>query len=89
VGQKRRIEGRELGISLENTRYEYSAITQRLPFRWPNGERVAVWDYYDIERFRVAVPQLAVSGSLSKSPCRPSTVNDQLAPRHEGRLTGG
>ena len=60
-------------MSLDNTRYEYSAITQRPPFRWPNGERVAVWVCYNIEHFRVDVP--ATSQSEGMSHLKPDVIN--------------
>ena len=46
-------------MPLDNTLYEFSAITQRPPFRWPNGERLAVWVCYNIEHFKIDVPSTA------------------------------
>ena len=43
---------RKAGAALRaHTRYRYSAIGQRAPFRWPNGARVAVYFALGIEEY--------------------------------------
>jgi peptidoglycan/xylan/chitin deacetylase (PgdA/CDA1 family) len=41
---------------LDNTRYDYSAIIQRPPLRWPGNARVAVWVIPNIEHFKIDMP---------------------------------
>ena len=57
----------------DNTRYDFSAITQRAPFRWPNGERVAVWVCYNVEHFKVDVQATALSEGLAH--LKPDVIN--------------
>ena len=51
-------------MPIDNIRYDYSAITQRPEFRWPNGERLAVWVCYNVEHFKVDVPATSQGGQL-------------------------
>jgi peptidoglycan/xylan/chitin deacetylase (PgdA/CDA1 family) len=37
--------------------YEYSAIVDRPPVRWPNGAKIAVWIVPNLEHFRLGNPQ--------------------------------
>ena len=60
-------------MPLDNTRYEYSAITQRPSFRWPNGERLAVWVCYNVEHFKIDVP--ATSQNERLSDLKPDVIN--------------
>ena len=60
-------------MQLDNTRYDYSAITQRPPFRWPNGERLALWVCYNVEHFRVDVSSTSQNESMSH--LKPDVIN--------------
>jgi peptidoglycan/xylan/chitin deacetylase (PgdA/CDA1 family) len=60
-------------MPIDNMRYDYSAITQRSPFRWPNGERLAVWVCYNVEHFKVDVP--ATSQSVGLAHLKPDVIN--------------
>ncbi|MDA1095998.1 MAG: polysaccharide deacetylase family protein [Chloroflexi bacterium] len=60
-------------MPVNNTRYDYSAITQRPGFRWPNGERLAVWVCVNVEHFRVDVPSTSQSGGLAH--LKPDVIN--------------
>ena len=60
-------------MPLDNTRYEYSAITQRPSFRWPNGERLAVWVCYNVEHFKVDAPGTAQSEGYTH--LKPDVIN--------------
>ncbi|SVB96576.1 uncharacterized protein METZ01_LOCUS249430 [marine metagenome] len=57
----------------DNTRYDFSAITQREPFRWPNGERLAVWVCYNVEHFKIDVQATAQSEGLAH--LKPDVIN--------------
>ena len=53
----------------DNARYDYSPITQRPDFRWPNGERLAVWVCVNVEHFKLDLPATAQSdGSTLLQP---------------------
>ena len=50
-----------------NTRYDYSAIIDRPPLRWPENARVALWVIPNIEHFKIDAPAASASvggGSL-------------------------
>src|SRR2546428_5403311 len=57
----------------DNTRYDFSPITQRPAFRWPHGERLAVWICYNIEHFKVDVPATSVAPGLAQ--LKPDVIN--------------
>ena len=38
---------------IDNTRYDYSAIIERPPLRWPDNARVALWVIPNIEHFKI------------------------------------
>jgi len=57
----------------DNTRYDFSPITQRPTFRWPHGERLAVWICYNIEHFKVDVPATSVAPGLAQ--LKPDVIN--------------
>jgi len=42
---------------MENTRYDYSPIISRKPFRLPNNARVAVWVIINVEYFDIGSPE--------------------------------
>jgi allantoinase len=50
-------------VPREHGRFDYSAIVDRKPLRWPNGARVAVWVIPNIEFFLFDRPGVRVSGS--------------------------
>jgi len=56
----------------EHDRFDYSAIVDRPPLRWPNGARVAVWVIPNIEHFLFDRP------STSIAPKSTSLVPDVL-----------
>ncbi len=60
-------------MPIDNTRYDYSAITQRPKFRWPNGERLAVWVCYNVEHFKIDIP--ATSQSEGLAHLKPDVIN--------------
>lgn len=45
----------------DNTRYEYSAITQRPAVRWPNRGQLAVWVCYTSSTSRSTGRHLSVA----------------------------
>lgn len=50
-------------------RFEYSALIDRPPLRWPNGARVALWVIPNIEHFRFNLPSTAVgTAGMSLNP---------------------
>jgi allantoinase len=50
-------------------RFEYSAIVDRKPLRWPNGARVALWVIPNIEHFLFDRPSTRLAdGSLALNP---------------------
>ena len=57
----------------DNARYDFSPITQRPAFRWPHGERLAVWICYNIEHFKVDVPATSVAPGLAQ--LKPDVIN--------------
>jgi allantoinase len=57
----------------DNTRYDFSPITRRPSFRWPRGERLAVWICYNIEHFKVDAPATSVTPGLSH--LKPDVIN--------------
>jgi allantoinase len=57
----------------DNTRYDFSPITQRPAFRWPHGERLAVWICYNIEHFKVDMPATSVAPGLAQ--LKPDVIN--------------
>ena len=46
---------------MEHRRYDYSAITDREPLRFPNGARIAVWVVPNIEHFRFDQPSTSIA----------------------------
>lgn len=60
-------------MATDNTRYDFSPITRRPAFRWPRGERLAVWICYNIEHFKVDVPATSVAGGLAQ--LKPDVIN--------------
>jgi peptidoglycan/xylan/chitin deacetylase (PgdA/CDA1 family) len=46
---------------MDNTRYDYSAIVDRPPLRWPNGARVALWVIPNIEHFLFDRPSTSIT----------------------------
>ncbi len=57
----------------DNTRYDFSPITQRPAFHWAHGERLAVWICYNIEHFKVDVPATSVAPGLAQ--LKPDVIN--------------
>jgi allantoinase len=49
-------------VPKEHGRFDYSAIIDRKPLRWPNGARVAVWVIPNIEHFQFDGPGVTASG---------------------------
>ena len=47
----------------EHDRFNYSAIVDRPPLRWPNGARVAVWVIPNIEHFLFDRPSTSVTAA--------------------------
>jgi len=45
-------------------RYEYSALIDRPPLRWPNGARVALWVIPNIEHFQFNLPSTAMTREM-------------------------
>ncbi len=60
-------------MPIDNMRYVYSAITQRPTFRWPNGERLAVWVCYNVEHFKIDIPSTSQSEGLAH--LKPDVIN--------------
>jgi len=60
-------------MATDNTRYDFSPITRRPGFRWPHGERLAVWVCYNIEHFKVDVPATSVAPGLAQ--LKPDVIN--------------
>ena len=60
-------------MPIDNMRYDYSAITRRPTFRWPNGERLAVWVCYNVEHFKIDIP--ATSQSEGLAHLKPDVIN--------------
>lgn len=60
-------------MPLDNDRYDYSAITQRPSFHWPNGERLAVWICYNVEHFKTDVR--STSQSEQHADLKPDVIN--------------
>jgi peptidoglycan/xylan/chitin deacetylase (PgdA/CDA1 family) len=56
----------------EHGRFEYSAIIDRPPLRWPNGARVAVWVIPNIEHFLFDRPSTRIEAAL---PVNPDVLN--------------
>jgi allantoinase len=50
----------------EHDRFDYSAIVDRKPLRWPNGARVAVWVIPNIEHFLFDRPSTSISGLTTR-----------------------
>ena len=49
----------------EHDRFDYSAIVDRPPLRWPNGARVAVWVIPNIEHFLFDRPSTSVTAATA------------------------
>jgi peptidoglycan/xylan/chitin deacetylase (PgdA/CDA1 family) len=60
-------------MALDNTRYDYSPITQRPGFRWPNGERLALWVCFNVEHFKIDLPATAQSPGFANF--KPDVIN--------------
>ncbi|HUK59109.1 MAG TPA: polysaccharide deacetylase family protein [Stellaceae bacterium] len=52
-------------VPREHGRYDYSAIVDRKPLRWPDGARVAVWVIPNIEHFLFDSGGVTASGAAS------------------------
>lgn len=52
-----------MNVPTEHGRYDYSAIVDRKPLRWPNGARVAVWVIPNIEHFLFDRPSTSLAGA--------------------------
>src|SRR5918993_382339 len=50
-------------IPQDHGRFEYSAIVDRPPLRWPNGARVAIWVIPNIEHFLFDRPSTRIADS--------------------------
>ena len=48
-------------VPRQHDRYDYSAIVDRPPLRWPNGARVAVWVIPNIEHFLFDRPSTSIT----------------------------
>jgi len=57
----------------DNARYDYSLITRRPQFRWPRGERLAVWICYNAEHFKIDLP--ATSQTPGLAHLKPDVIN--------------
>jgi len=57
----------------DNARYDFSPITRRPPFRWPRGERLAVWICYNVEHFKVDSPATSIAPGLAQ--LKPDVLN--------------
>jgi peptidoglycan/xylan/chitin deacetylase (PgdA/CDA1 family) len=64
--------GRAPAVPAAHGRYEYSAIVDRPPLRWPNGARVALWVIPNIEHFRFNMPGTSMA---SIGPLNPDVRN--------------
>jgi len=61
--------GEATAVPREHERFDYSAIVDRPPLRWPNGARVAVWVIPNIEHFLFDRPSTRIAdGVLSLNP---------------------
>jgi allantoinase len=56
------------GVPTEHGRFEYSAIIDRPPLRWPKGARVAVWVIPNIEHFLFDRPATRLESALHVNP---------------------
>src|SRR5882672_2648654 len=69
TGIKRRLRRRDRSPPMfqsplppqEHGRFPYSAIVDRVPLRWPNGARVAVWVIPNIEHFLFDRPSTPIT----------------------------
>ena len=52
-------------IGQDHNRFDYSAIVDRPPLRWPNGARIAVWVVPNIEHFHFDKPSASLNPGLS------------------------
>ena len=50
----------------EHDRFEYSAIIDRKPLKWPNGARVAVWVIPNIEHFLFDRPSTSITAVTTR-----------------------
>src|SRR5262245_37919026 len=53
----------KLAVPREHGRFDYSAIVDRPPLRWPNGARVALWVIPNIEHFLFDRPATRLADS--------------------------
>ena len=59
----------QASVPSEHGRFDYSAIVDRPPLRWPNGARVAVWVIPNIEHFLFDRPSTRMAdGALGLNP---------------------
>jgi peptidoglycan/xylan/chitin deacetylase (PgdA/CDA1 family) len=48
-------------VPAKHARFEYSAIVDRAPLRWPNGARVAIWIVPNVEHFLFDRPSTSIT----------------------------
>lgn len=60
-------------VPREHDRFDYSAIIDRPPLRWPNGARLAVWLIPNIEHFLFDRPSTPVT--MATQHLRPDVLN--------------
>ena len=60
-------------VPKEHGRFDYSAIVDRKPLRWPEGARVAVWVIPNIEHFLFDGAGVTASGAASN--LKPDVMN--------------
>ncbi len=53
---------------MENTRYEYSPMIGRKPFRLPGNARVALWIVINVEYFDIGSSDFAGAGAFQMEP---------------------
>jgi peptidoglycan/xylan/chitin deacetylase (PgdA/CDA1 family) len=69
---------------MENTRYEFSPIISRKPFKLPNEARVALWIGINIEYFDIGLTNFGGVGAMASAP--PNVFD--YAPRDYGNRIG-
>jgi allantoinase len=56
----------EAPVPRDHGRFDYSAIVDRAPLRWPDGARVAVWVIPNIEHFLFDRPGTSISSATTR-----------------------
>jgi peptidoglycan/xylan/chitin deacetylase (PgdA/CDA1 family) len=69
---------------MENTRYDYSPLIQRKPFKLPNEARLALWVGINIEYFDIGLTNFGGAGAMASAP--PNVFD--YAPRDYGNRIG-